>query len=128
MSHPTFRYISKKYFEKKHVTNHPGIKYAYLNSSSISRFDQEFKKAEEYCGWDWRLIASISYQESKFNPNALSFGGAYGMMQFMPNTGPTYHVYPDSAPTEQVMGGAMRLQADENFWSAIKDPFQRKKC
>ena len=49
------------------------------------------------------------------------------MMQFMPNTGPTYHVYPDSSPPEQIMGGAMKLQADENFWSAVKDPFQRKK-
>ena len=127
MSHPTFRYISKKYFEKKHVTNHPGIKYAYLNSSSISRFDQEFKKAEEYCGWDWRLIASISYQESKFNPNALSFGGAYGMMQFMPNTGPTYGVYPNSTPEAQILGAAKKLKADEKYWKDIPNEYQRKK-
>ncbi len=123
----TFRYISKKYFEMKHITNRPGSKYAVLNNRNISQFDAIFKNAEQKYGWDWRLLASVCYQESKFNPNALSFGGAYGMMQFMPNTGPTYGVYPDSPPEIQIMGGAKKLAADEKFWSRIPDDFQRKK-
>jgi membrane-bound lytic murein transglycosylase F len=86
-----------------------------------------FKKAAEKTGWDWRMIAAVSYQESKFNPDALSFGGAYGMMQFMPNTGPTYGVYPDSPPETQIMGGALKLKADEKFWGEIPDVLERKK-
>ena len=127
MKKSTFRYISKKYFEMKHVTNRPGSHYAVLNSKHISKFDQDFKNAEKVYGWDWRLISSVCYQESKFNPNALSFGGAYGMMQFMPNTGPTYGVFPDSSPAEQIMGGGKKLAADEKFWKRIPDDFQRKK-
>lgn len=127
MKKSTFRYISKKYFQMKHITNRPGTHYAVLNDKHISKFDQYFKNASEVYGWDWRLLSSLCYQESKFNPDALSFGGAYGMMQFMPNTGPTYGVFPDSPPDVQIMGGAKKLAADYKFWMKIPDDFQRKK-
>ena len=127
MKKSTYKYICKKYFELKHITNKPDRNYATLNKTSISKFDHAFKQAEKVSGWDWRLIAALCYQESKFNPNALSFGGAYGMMQFMPNTGPTYGVYPDSPPEIQILGGAKKLKADEKYWKAIPDDFQRKK-
>lgn len=122
----TYKYISRKYFELPHIAQN-SHNYTSLNGTSISPFDASFKKAEAASGWDWRLIAAICYQESKFNPNALSFGGAYGMMQFMPNTGPHYGVYPDSPPEAQIMGGAKKLLADEAHWKIIPDPVQRKK-
>ena len=123
----TYKYIFRKYFERKHVGIQSGKKYVTLNSKSISAFDAYFKNAGKSSGWDWRLLASVAYQESKFNPDVQSFGGAYGMMQFMPNTGPTYGVYPDSPPEVQIMGGAKKLKADENYWKAVPDPLQRKK-
>ncbi|MCH2224063.1 MAG: transporter substrate-binding domain-containing protein [Crocinitomicaceae bacterium] len=122
-----FKYIKKRYFESKHIGVGAKKSYASLNGTSISKFDSYFKNAAEETGWDWRMIAAISYQESKFNPDALSFGGAYGMMQFMPNTGPTYGVFPDSPPEVQIMGGARKLKADEKFWSEVPDPLERKK-
>lgn len=124
---PTYRYIYRKYFELKHVTANQKNTNVLLNGSSISEFDAMFKRAGEMSGWDWRLIASVAYQESKFNPNIQSFGGAYGMMQFMPNTGPHYGVYPDSPPSVQIMGGARKLMADEKFWKDIPDELERKK-
>lgn len=127
MSTSTYRYIKRKYFELRHVGLKSNKSYVTLNGNKISAFDDYFKKAGEKIGWDWRLIASVAYQESKFNPNVQSFGGAYGMMQFMPNTGPTYGVFPDSPPEVQIMGGARKLQADEQFWKDVKDPLQRKK-
>ncbi|MFT5779422.1 MAG: membrane-bound lytic murein transglycosylase F [Crocinitomicaceae bacterium] len=122
-----FAHIYRKYFEKRHVSTQPNSSYVTLNGEHISEFDNFFKLAEDKTGWDWRLLAAVAYQESKFNPEALSFGGAYGMMQFMPNTGPSYNVYPDTEPPDQIMGGAMKLRADENYWSMVKDPLQRKK-
>lgn len=124
---PTYRYIYRKYFELKHVTTKLIGSNVLLNGHSISQFDDLFKKAEEMSGWDWRLISSVAYQESKFNPEIQSFGGAYGMMQFMPNTGPHYGVYPDSPPSVQIMGGAKKLMADEKFWKDVKDDLERKK-
>lgn len=123
-----FAHIYRRYFESKPLGFEADSKsYVALNGTNISEFDQFFKQAAKKTGWDWRHLAAVSYQESKFNPKALSFGGAYGMMQFMPNTGPSYGVYPDSDPLTQIMGGAMKLKADEKYWTGITDPFQRKK-
>ena len=123
----TYKYIHRKYYEMPHVAHNYKRDHSNLDGTRISPYDDLFRQAEKLSGWDWRLIASVCYQESKFNPNAISFGGAYGMMQFMPNTGPTYGVYPDSPPNVQIMGGAKKLMADEKFWKAIPDDYQRKK-
>ena len=122
-----YRFIYRKYFEAPHLAKQQFGSYTKLDGQSISQFDDAFKRASDMSGWDWRLIASVAYQESKFNPNIQGFGGAYGMMQFMPNTGPHYGVYPDSPPETQIMGGARKLMADEKYWTAIKDEMQRKK-
>lgn len=127
MEKPTYRYIHRKYFEMKHVSTKSKNSNVVLNGSRISQFDDLFKKAGEFSGWDWRLISAVAYQESKFNPEIQSFGGAYGMMQFMPNTGPHYGVYPDSPPSVQIMGGAKKLMADEKYWKSVPDELERKK-
>lgn len=125
---PTYAYVKRKYFKNKPVLlKNSASKNLVLSDKAISKFDDLFRKAGAKHGWDWRLIAAVSYQESKFNPDVQSFGGAYGMMQFMPNTGPTYGVYPDSPPEIQITGGAKKLAADERYWSKIPDPLQRKK-
>jgi len=123
----TYKYISRKYFELPHLAKNNFTNYTQLNGTNISQFDAIFKRASDLSGWDWRLIAAVAYQESKFNPDIQGFGGAYGMMQFMPNTGPHYGVYPDSSPETQIMGGARKLMADEKNWKQIPDEFQRKK-
>lgn len=124
---PAYDFIYQKYFGMPHISKQRNKNHPKDNGKYISKYDAQFKKASKMSGWDWRLIASVAYQESKFNPNALSFGGAYGMMQFMPNTGPHYGVFPDTPPAMQIMGGAKKLMADEKFWKAVPDRFQRKK-
>lgn len=124
---PTYKYIYRKYFEMKHIATKMKNSNVVLNGNRISQFDDLFKKAAAFSSWDWRLIASVAYQESKFNPQIQSFGGAYGMMQFMPNTGPHYGVYPDSPPSVQIMGGAKKLMADEKFWKSVPEELERKK-
>jgi membrane-bound lytic murein transglycosylase F len=127
MQKPIYSYINRKYFEMRHVATRTKNTNVVLNGNRISKFDDLFKKAANFSGWDWRLIAAVAYQESKFNPEIQSFGGAYGMMQFMPNTGPHYGVYPDSPPSVQIMGGAKKLMADEKYWKAVPDELERKK-
>lgn len=59
-----------------------------LNASlgQISIYDDIFKKYSIQCGWDWRLMAAQAYQESLFDPQAVSYMGAMGLMQLMPGT------------------------------------------
>lgn len=60
----------------------------------ISPYDKFFRKYSGKIGWDWKLIASISYQESHFNPNLVSWAGAEGLMGIMPNTAKALGVTP----------------------------------
>lgn len=52
----------------------------------ISLYDDLFKQYALQCGWDWRLLAAQAYQESAFDPQAVSYMGAMGLMQLMPGT------------------------------------------
>ena len=67
------------------------------------------------------MIAAVAFKESRFNPNARGFGGAYGMMQFMPNTGPHFGVYPESSPEVQINGGGRYLSSLYKRWASITD-------
>ena len=49
----------------------------------ISRYDGLIKKHASAIGWDWRLIAAIIYNESRFNNDASSHKGAQGLMQIL---------------------------------------------
>lgn len=52
----------------------------------ISRYDGLFRRYSQPIKWDWRLMAAQCYQESTFDPKALSWAGARGLMQLMPQT------------------------------------------
>lgn len=49
----------------------------------ISPFDPIMRQVAEEQNMDWRLLAAIAYQESRFNPQARSRRGAQGLMQVM---------------------------------------------
>ena len=46
----------------------------------ISSYDQHFIRHSQAIGWDWRLMAAQCYQESGFDPQAISWAGARGLM------------------------------------------------
>ncbi len=127
MKTTSFKYIKHKYYNIASFTHGINKNYSSLSGNMISVFDEYFKKAQEKYGWDWRLVASLCYQESRFNPDVISFGGAFSMMQFMPEIGPIYGVYPDSPPEIQIMGGAKKLKKDFDSWKEITDVEQRYK-
>lgn len=52
----------------------------------ISPYDSHFIRHSSAIGWDWRLMAAQCYQESGFDPDAVSWAGARGLMQIMPGT------------------------------------------
>ncbi|MDD4514284.1 transglycosylase SLT domain-containing protein [Massilibacteroides sp.] len=87
-----YRSAMKRYFELSKmpdITETPEIK-----NGHISRFDESFKKHAKSIGWDWRLLASIAYQESRFNPNVVSWAGAEGLMGIMPGTARGFGISP----------------------------------
>lgn len=53
----------------------------------LSTWDGVFRKYAQVYGFDWRLLAAQSYQESRFDPQAKSLAGAVGLFQVLPRTG-----------------------------------------
>lgn len=84
--------VSKAQQEEQQLLRTGGVKrtvFAPMLDSSggiISRYDGLFRKYCQSIKWDWRLMAAQCYQESTFDPKALSWAGARGLMQIMPQT------------------------------------------
>ena len=74
--------------------------------NSTSQYDAVLKKAAAKHGFDWRLISSIIYQESRFIPVLVGFGGSYGVMQMMPVTCERYGITDSSTVEDQIWAGA----------------------
>jgi membrane-bound lytic murein transglycosylase F len=55
-------------------------------AGQLSPYDGLVKKYATMFEFDWRLVTSQMYQESRFDPGARSFVGALGLMQVMPRT------------------------------------------
>ena len=53
---------------------------------AISRYDSLIKKYSDQHGFDWLLIAALIWEESRFDPKAISRSRAKGLMQIMPQT------------------------------------------
>jgi membrane-bound lytic murein transglycosylase F len=116
--------LKERYFDYLEESNKELV---LVKKGQFSPFDAIFKKEASKFGWDWRFIASVAYKESRFNQNARGFGGAYGLMQFMPNTGPKYGVFPNSSPEIQISGGMKLIDKLYRSWSNIPNPVQRMK-
>lgn len=49
-------------------------------------YRHDFQEAQEISGIDWRLLAALAYQESKWDPLATSFTGVRGIMMLTEDT------------------------------------------
>jgi membrane-bound lytic murein transglycosylase F len=120
-------YIYKKYFKapKEKWEEYNG-EFSSLNGNRISHYDDLLREYSEIIDWDWRLLAAQMYQESRFQEDARSWAGAFGLMQFMPATAKMYGVDSASGPREHIRGAILHLSRLENFWQErIPDPENR---
>lgn len=65
--------------------------------------------ANEY-GFDWRLLAAVSYQESHWNPNAVSATGVRGLMMLTQATASEMGVTDREDPVQSIMAGTAYLK------------------
>ena len=94
----------------------------------ISPFDKAIKKTAAKIGWDWRLLAALIYQESRFKIDLESDKGAFGLMQLMPSVMERYNVSYDSSPEEQLeAGGKLISYLDKTLKNKVVDSLERVK-
>ncbi len=98
----------------------------FLVTGCISRYDDLIKAEAQKTGWDWRLLASIIYQESHFKPDLRSDKGAYGLMQLMPVTMQKYGIDYDSPVEAQLEAGVKVLSHfNRELPESITDSIER---
>lgn len=120
--------LLKRYFELS--KNDPNAKYYRMNGPGVSPFDHLFKRYSETYGWDWKLLASQAYVESKFDSTAVSWAGARGLMQIMPRTAKGYGQTAKSVMKNDIaIETALKLlrDLDKQLASKVPDEKERKK-
>jgi membrane-bound lytic murein transglycosylase F len=74
--------------------------------SRLPLYRKWFEEAAVQSSQDWRLLAAIGYQESKWNPSAASPSGAKGLMQLMGMSLSAAQVSDPKDPRQSIFGGA----------------------
>jgi membrane-bound lytic murein transglycosylase F len=101
--------------------------YLSLIGGKISKYDKIIKKNAEKIHWDWRLLASLIYQESRFEAHEKSWAGAIGLMQLLPRTAKQFDVKSIYNPEDNIKGGVNFLNWLQEYWHDIPDSLERIK-
>jgi membrane-bound lytic murein transglycosylase F len=77
--------------------------------SRLPQYRPMFESAARRYGMDWRVLAAVGYQESHWNPAAISPTGVHGLMMLTVETAQDMAVDRDS-PDQSIRGGAHYLK------------------
>lgn len=120
--------IYNKYFKnKRSFRKRVKSEFYSLNNNKISKYDPIIKSVAKDLNWDWRLLASVIYQESRFQTDAGSWAGAKGLMQLMPETAEELGVDNRLDPEENLEGASKYLKDIWDNFKEVEDSSQRIK-
>lgn len=136
--------LTKRYFEvSKNGGTMTADGHAIPNSSShhsfgnyvqhagdLSPYDSLFRANGYATRFGWQFLAAIAKVESNFNPDAVSWAGARGLMQIMPSTGRLHGYSPDDLfdPAISVKAAVLTLRNLDDFFAPyISNPVERRR-
>ncbi|WP_290700475.1 membrane-bound lytic murein transglycosylase MltF [Amphritea sp.] len=122
--------------KKKYLTRQTRLGYVDIETfrkdleTRFCKLEQYFMIAEQETDIDWRLLASIAYQESHWNPKAVSPTGVKGIMMLTNAAAKEVDVEDRTDPIQSVIGGAhylakvmkkipKRIQGDDLIWFSL---------
>ncbi len=89
----------------------------------LPKLRHHFHEAQSITGVDWRLLAAIGYQESKWDPYATSWSGVRGVMMLTGDTADRMGVLNRLDARQSILGGARYLMLLKNALPArIPEP------
>ena len=97
-----FNRMQKRYFSGKTVS-----------LTSISQYDNILRQSADSIGWDWRLLAAVTYHESRFHNDANSSKGALGLMQ----------IRSKRYPEEVLLNPAANIRVGSLYLKKLQDMF-----
>jgi membrane-bound lytic murein transglycosylase F len=91
--------------------------------SRLPLYQKWFEEAGVQSSQDWRLLAAIGYQESKWNPSAASPSGAKGLMQLTIESATAVKVTNPADARQSIFGGARYFrQVYEKIPAHVPEP------
>jgi len=78
--------------------------------SKLPAYRSMFEKAAKQTEFDWRLLAAVGFQESHWNPNAISPTGVRGIMMLTRTTASSVGISNRINPYKSITGGAEYLR------------------
>jgi membrane-bound lytic murein transglycosylase F len=81
-----------------------------IPEGALSPYDELLQWVGRRYSIDWRLLASLMYEESRFDPDAVGPGGSAGLFQFMPFTWRELGVDDPHDPYEAAEAGGRYLR------------------
>ena len=111
--------LYNKYFKNpKGAGQRNESEFSSISGNKISPYDDMIIAYSREIDWDWRLLASMIYQESKFNANAQSWAGACGLMQMIPSTAVKYGLDTCGAtPIASIDAGTRHIINLDQYWA-----------
>jgi membrane-bound lytic murein transglycosylase F len=114
------------YFDNQRIANFMKSEYFSVHGTKLSPFDEVIREQSRQVMWDWRLVASLIYEESNFRQGLTSSHRASGLMQLMPETAAKFGIDSASTPSRQIAGGVKYLKyLDKLLPEEITSPVER---
>jgi membrane-bound lytic murein transglycosylase F len=79
-------------------------------SGVISPYDDIVRRYADRYEFDWLMVTSQMFQESRFDPDAESFAGAVGLMQMLPSTARGFGFDSLTVPEHSIKAGTFYLR------------------
>jgi membrane-bound lytic murein transglycosylase F len=92
-------------------------------TTRLPNYRKEFQYAETKTGIPWVLLASMSYQESKWNRHAISPTGVRGLMMLTRSTAADLGIQNRLDPKKSIAGGAQYLS---HLYRRLPDTIQSR--
>lgn len=103
----TLERILDRYYDHTLRDNYVGTRQFVRDvRSQLPSWRSQFQLAGERHDLDWRLLAAIGYQESKWDPEAVSTTGVRGLMMLTEQTARSLGIEDRNDPQQSIHGGA----------------------
>jgi membrane-bound lytic murein transglycosylase F len=103
-------HVMDRYYGHKNTFDYAGTqKFLRDYQQRLPRYRKNFMAAAKRADLDWRLIAAVGYQESHWDPAAISPKGAQGIMMLTPSTASMMGVENAANAGQSIVGGSKYL-------------------
>ncbi|WP_413289923.1 membrane-bound lytic murein transglycosylase MltF [Bdellovibrio sp. HCB337] len=92
------------------LNRHDVLYFMKQTRKTLPEFEREFRNAAREHRLPWQLIAAVSYQESQWDNEAVSYTGVRGLMQLTKDTADHLGLEDRTDPVQSIWGGSKYLR------------------